>query len=55
MDLSFLLAILTRWCFQVYSNLKRGSDIEDGLGRSHKHDRHQDMDQYSGAEDEMSD
>ncbi|XP_023547399.1 protein PAF1 homolog [Cucurbita pepo subsp. pepo] len=39
----------------VYSNLKRGSDIEDGLGRSHKHDRHQDMDQYSGAEDDMSD
>ncbi|KAA0051046.1 hypothetical protein IC582_002785 [Cucumis melo] len=40
----------------IYSNSKRGSDIEDGIGRLHKHDRHhQDMDQYSGAEDEMSD
>lgn len=43
------------WCFQVYSNSKRGLDIEDGIGRSHKHARHQDMDQYSGAEDDMSD
>lgn len=39
-----------------FSNSKRGGlDIEDGLGRPHKIGRHQDMDQYSGAEDEMSD
>ncbi|XP_023921847.2 protein PAF1 homolog [Quercus suber] len=39
-----------------FSNSKRGGlDIEDGLGRPQKVARHQDIDQYSEAEDEMSD
>ncbi|KAK9273417.1 hypothetical protein L1049_018227 [Liquidambar formosana] len=42
----------------VYSSSKGskrgGLDIEDGFERSHKVARDQDMDQYSGAEDEMS-
>ncbi|XP_041002052.1 protein PAF1 homolog [Juglans microcarpa x Juglans regia] len=39
-----------------FSNSKRGGlDIEDGLGRPQKVARHQDIDQSSGAEDEISD
>ncbi|PON54355.1 RNA polymerase II associated factor Paf [Parasponia andersonii] len=38
------------------SNLKRGgSDVEDGLERSQKLARHDDFDDYSGAEDDLSD
>ncbi|KAE7999191.1 hypothetical protein FH972_003648 [Carpinus fangiana] len=38
------------------SNSKRGGlDVEDGLGRPLKVARHNDIDQYSGGEDEMSD
>lgn len=37
------------------SNLKRGgSDVEDGLEREHKVGRHEDVDEYSGAEEELS-
>ncbi|KAM6585193.1 hypothetical protein CsatB_012195 [Cannabis sativa] len=38
------------------SNLKRGggSDVEDGLERPHKMGRHEDVDDYSGAEDYLS-
>ncbi|OMO66541.1 RNA polymerase II-associated, Paf1 [Corchorus olitorius] len=48
---------------EVYSNSRGGIssskvgrlDAEDGLGRPHKLARHQDVDQYSGAEDDLSD
>ncbi|PPD95629.1 hypothetical protein GOBAR_DD07328 [Gossypium barbadense] len=48
---------------EVYSNSRGGIssskmarlDAEDGLGRPHKLSRHQDIDQYSGAEDDLSD
>jgi len=48
---------------EVYSNSKGSSsnsnrgglDVEDGLGRPLKVARHNDIDQYSGGEDEMSD
>ncbi|EXB74581.1 hypothetical protein L484_026278 [Morus notabilis] len=37
------------------SNFKRGgSDVEDGLERSHKVARQEDVDEYSGAEDDLS-
>ncbi|MBA0829829.1 hypothetical protein Goarm_014407 [Gossypium armourianum] len=48
---------------EVYSNSRGGIssskmarlDAEDGLGRPHKLSRLQDIDQYSGAEDDLSD
>ncbi|GKV36615.1 hypothetical protein SLEP1_g44725 [Rubroshorea leprosula] len=47
----------------VYSNSRGGVsnsragrlDAEDGIGRSHRLSHHQDIDQYSGGEDELSD
>ncbi|KAK6264138.1 RNA polymerase II associated factor Paf1 - like 1 [Theobroma cacao] len=47
---------------EVYSSSRGGMssskigrlDAEDGLGRSHKLARHHDVDQYSGAEDDLS-
>lgn len=62
LDLCYWIPLI--WlCFQVYSNSKGSSsnskrgglDVEDGLGRPQKVSRHNDIDQYSGGEDEMSD
>jgi RNA polymerase II-associated factor 1 len=62
LDFCYSIPLIWLW-FQVYSNSKGSSsnskrgglDIEDGLGRPQKVARHNDIDQYSGEEDEMSD
>lgn len=39
-----------------FTNLKRAGsdDVEDALERPHKMQRHEDIDEYSGAEDDLS-
>ena len=63
LDFNSYIYIFLLVCNQVYSNTRGGIssskigrlDAEDGLGRPRKLARHQDVDQYSGAEDDLSD